>query len=420
MRKAWELGRALGRDIRGNVAIIFGMVALPLLIATGMAIDYGQAVQNNSGLQHVADAAALAAASMKHGTDKERIQRGKDVAVANLEALGMANSANIDIRILDDKIVAEAKGEVKTSLLKLIGHKGIKMGAIAEVPLAGIGNAEVVLVLDYSGSMNSRGKYQAMRNAAIDLVNTLTQDGDVTDRVKFGLVPFSHHVYATLPGEYVAGATPGSSWTNCTFDRKYPYNVTDAAPDRGDPDTLWGISRANGYSRRQAGYGPCANYPRRGLKVQPLTYDSGAVISQLRAMRPYSLTHIALGLEFGWALISPSAPFTEGVAYGDEETKKFIVLLTDGAQTQPAWGDGNRRSVPNGEENLEEMCRNIKAKEVTLITIAFDLRDSRTESRLRNCASEPAYFFDANTNSDLASAFETIAGALVETVYLQK
>ena len=128
----------------------------------------------------------------------------------------------------------------------------------------------------------------------------------------------------------------------------------------------------------------------------------------------------ALGLEFGWAVISPSAPFTEGVPYNDDETKKFIVLLTDGAQTQPAWGNRNRRNVPNGETNLEEMCANIKDKGVTLITIAFDLRDTRTENRLRNCASGSENFFDANSNSDLASAFDRIADTLVETVYLQK
>lgn len=407
------------RDVRGNVAIIFGFVALPLLIATGMAIDYGQAVQNSSGLQNVADAAALAAASMKHGTDDERIAHGEEVAAANLEALGLGNSASVKIKILKDKIVAEAKGEVPTSMLKLVGHSGIKLEAIAEVPLGGMGSAEVVLVLDYSGSMNGRGKFQAMRDAAIDLVNKLTQNGEVTDKVKFGLVPFSHHVYATLPGDYVAGATPGQDWTNCTFDRKYPHNVTDTEPRRSDTDTLWGISRQNGYGRR-AGYGACNNYPRRNLVVQPLTYSSGDVINQLQAMRPYSLTHIALGLEFGWAVISPSPPFTEGVAYNHDETKKFIVLLTDGAQTQPAWGNSNSRSVPNGEENLEEMCANIKAKGVTLITIAFDLRDTDTENRLSNCASGSENFFDANSNSDLASAFDDIANALVETVYLQR
>ncbi len=419
MQKVWNWGASFARDMRGNVAIMFGLVALPLFIALGMAIDYGRAVQSNAGLQQAADAAALAAASLKHGTDAERIKHGKEVAAANLEALGLGNSANVDIRILDDKIVAEAKGKVSSALLQLIGHKGIKMGSIAEVPLGAIGSAEVALVLDYSGSMNGRGKYQAMRDAAIDLVNKLTKDGEVTDKVKFGLVPFSHHVYATLPGEYVAGATPGRDWTNCTYDRKYPYNVRDDVPTRADVDTLWGMSRSNGYGRG-AGYGSCGNYPRRSLKVQPLTYDSSAVKSQLRAMRPYSLTHIALGLEFGWALISPTPPFTEGVAYGDEETRKFIVLLTDGAQTQKAWGSGNRRSVPIGEENLEEMCTNIKDKEVTLITIAFDLRDTDTENRLRNCASGSEYFFDANSNSDLASAFDRIADTLVETVYLQK
>ena len=76
--------------------------------------------------------------------------------------------------------------------------------------------------------------------------------------------------------------------------------------------------------------------------------------------------------------------------------------------------------MPDGEENLEEMCTNVKNEGVTLITIAFDLNSRATEERLKNCASGADYFFDAEDNSDLVAAFDNIANSLVKTVYLQK
>ena len=35
------------------------------------------------------------------------------------------------------------------------------------------------------------------------------------------------------------------------------------------------------------------------------------------------------------------------------ETQKFMVVLTDGAQTEPAFGPGSTRTVAQGEANLE-------------------------------------------------------------------
>jgi Mg-chelatase subunit ChlD len=276
--------------------------------------------------------------------------------------------------------------------------------------------AEVALVLDYSGSMNGKGKYQAMRDAAIGMIDTLTEEGKKTDHVKFGLVPFSHHVYLSLPGEYVINETPGTTWTNCTQDRKYPYNVQDTAPDPANADTLWGMEAGGG----GGAYEPCGPYVTNNLVVAPLTNDATAVKTQLANMTPHNLTHIALGTEFGWALLSPDAPFTEGADYEDENTEKYLVMLTDGVQTEKAWGAGKTHTVPNGETNLEEMCTNIKAEGITIITIAFDLNDTWTEDRLKNCASSPDDFHIADNNDQLAQVFENIAGKLRKMVRISK
>jgi hypothetical protein len=66
------------------------------------------------------------------------------------------------------------------------------------------------------------------------------------------------------------------------------------------------------------------------------------------------------------------------VSYDDEETQKFMVVLTDGAQTEPAFGPGGARTVSQGESNLEAFCTNAKTARITMITIAYDLGDNAT------------------------------------------
>jgi Flp pilus assembly protein TadG len=53
-------GRLL-RDARGNVAMMFGLLVVPLVFTVGMGIDYGAASRLSSKLHAAADAASLAA-----------------------------------------------------------------------------------------------------------------------------------------------------------------------------------------------------------------------------------------------------------------------------------------------------------------------------------------------------------------------
>ncbi|MDE2228686.1 MAG: hypothetical protein KGL11_06560 [Alphaproteobacteria bacterium] len=53
----------LARDTRGNVALLLGLILIPLAVAIGAGVDYGRAVEIRSTLQSAVDAAALAGAS---------------------------------------------------------------------------------------------------------------------------------------------------------------------------------------------------------------------------------------------------------------------------------------------------------------------------------------------------------------------
>ena len=146
----------------------------------------------------------------------------------------------------------------------------------------------------------------------------------------------------------------------------------------------------------------CGPYRQNGLVVRPLSSDHAAVKRQIQAMRPYMYTHIALGFEFGWHVLSSNAPFGEGVPEGDKSTMKVLVLLTDGQQTVEGFGAGGSETQANGERNLEQLCRNAKAAGITVATVALEISDEPTVARLRDCSSDPdKLFFDATTGADL-------------------
>jgi Flp pilus assembly protein TadG len=55
--------RVFARDRRGSVALMFGLMLVPLILTVGIGVDYGQALNFKSSLQSAVDAAALAGAS---------------------------------------------------------------------------------------------------------------------------------------------------------------------------------------------------------------------------------------------------------------------------------------------------------------------------------------------------------------------
>lgn len=417
LRKKLSSGfRRIGACQKGTTATIFAIAAVPFIAGAGAAIDFAHfgAVKNH--MQAALDAGALAAAAPDLATDAERIAAGEAAYGANmLEGAGANLVQSASFKIEDGKVVADASVNVPMNFMGLVGVTEMAAEAIAEVGIAQEKKAEIALVLDYSASMKDPisgvVKYEAMRQAATSLVSDLSTAAP--DKVKFGLVPFSHQVYTTLPGSYVLGG--GGSWTGCTQDRKYPANTTAATPTSSS-STKWNQPQAPVH----AAWG-CSGYTANNLRIVPLTDSFSSITNQLAVMTPYAWTHIALGVEFGYHLLSPNAPYTQGVAFSDEETEKFMVVLTDGMQTEPAFGPGGIRTVAQGEANLETLCSNAKADGITIITMAFDLDDTTTRQRLQDCASDPVkYFFVADDTADLAGAFEAVKAAVVAEVYLSK
>lgn len=411
-----EAIKRLGNDQKGAIALMTAVAALPMLMVAGTAVDYIKASNYKSRLQSALDAGALAAATSTSMSDAERVEIANAVFARNW-AEGTADNLTAMPKFAINKngVVASASVGVPTSFLRIAGIKNVDVGADVDITIPEMKNAEIALVLDYSESMTETSggkvKYIAMREAATKLMEDLKTAAK--DRVKVGLVPFSHQVRVTLPKEFVKGESGPGNWTGCTQDRLYPYNLSDETPDEDDDDTKWNQSVL-------MDYGDCSGYAPRNLRVYALDDNLDTVSTRLNAMRPYKYTHISLGVEFGWHVLSPNAPFKDAAAYDDEKTQKYMVVLTDGLQTERAFGNG-ARTVRWGERNLETLCGKVKKEGIKVITIAFDLEDDATRNRLRNCATDPdENFFIAEDSADVARAFEDITKQISAQVYVSR
>ncbi len=521
-------------DRRGNVIILFGLTIIPIMGFIGGAIDFNRAYGVRTSLQASLDAAVLAAGTVGDYTDAERIEIGQKAFAANALAKKLGRVGEPTIKFGSDGLIKGAvSANMDTYVLGVMGIDHLDVGVESVARLPNKVKAEIALVLDYSGSMNRNGKYQAMRGAAIDLLNIMMEQSDET---KFGLVPFSEYIYTDMQTDYIRGVHPdkyGNVVTACLNSRRHPYATKESTPFTAIQDSKWSapgmpkewtepgaltgnesvneevqectdlaasetakctatedavvdqckieevveedqcdllpkaqqnackdaaedkadlcldqasiaknscnanvakLQNADQCLKETAGNGvqseksqsdfanvspQCADYRDRSVQIQPLTTDKTLLVGQLNVMTPIKMTNIALALEHGWHMVSPNEPFVEGVSYGTKDMLKAIVLLSDGTQTVGGYGPGNSFNNAQADQNTRDLCDGIKAKGIILMTVAFDLANNGTAYQLLSkCASGSEYFFDAQTNAELAAAFKNIATKLQKNLAL--
>ena len=263
-------------------------------------------------------------------------------------------------------------------------------------------------------------QYEAMRDAAISLINTVTDNGN-SPNVKIGLVPFARYVHGTLDGSYVLGGTAGVPWTNCTTGRKWPWVWKDDTPTAAEAskwgrlgnDSLGDIEGDPDY------YEDCQEMADENLTIRPLSIDHAGTIAQLNAMSPWSGTNVAVGVEYGYHVLSPNLPWDEGVAYNDGDWRKIMILLTDGRHNKSGFGPGGIYTEDQGYENVDLICDRMKQDGIMVITIAYDLDDDEGKDQMQRCASSSQYYLEGDEDN-IASVFEGVGNLLAETIFLSK
>ncbi len=188
-------------DVRGNVAMMFGITLLPIMLAVGVAIDYGQGAAVQQKLAGTVDSIALAAAR-SHDDDQLRQTIGQKFLDANMDMYGPGVVIQSLIVEFDDEtktVTVRVVAEVPTHLMSIAGIDSQIISSESTVSYEGHVSEPVslALVLDVSGSMGWNNKIGTLRTAATHLLDKLrTADPDAI-YVRTGLVTYSNRIRHT-------------------------------------------------------------------------------------------------------------------------------------------------------------------------------------------------------------------------------
>ncbi|MFK7840516.1 MAG: pilus assembly protein TadG-related protein [Bdellovibrionales bacterium] len=470
------------KSTKAAIGILFAVMAPVVIGSAGVAIDYSQAYLVKQRLSQAIDAAALAATASSNDPDviEAKVKKFFDVNYPP-EKLG----ATIDPTVYVDGNVVRVVGNASytTLFIRIFNIDSIAVQADTEVQRE-VKGIEVVLVLDNTGSMATNNNIGKLRTAACEFVEILygTYDGEGTedcldrygdyvtasnDFVKVGIVPYATSVNV---GPYGLGFDDGgvayddqflSNPLDLTFSNDVNTDICVLEQDDGtdvlDHAGPWSMFRwcrdtqtdaaecnfynnyvcSGGYNQsgssclgwqyqvgaRTVYRGP--NYTCPSASVLPMTEDMTDLKGRIGEMQANGWTFGNIGMVWGLRLLSPTAPFTEGVEWDNTAWRKVIVMMTDGdnVRSSPygAFGRNGEHSVSSAavlDDRLEDICENMDNMEngPSVYTITFEASeggiDSDTETLYRNCAVNGGRHEHVNTSDELQDVFRDIAQEL--------
>jgi Flp pilus assembly protein TadG len=426
---------------KGNAAVFFGLSLLPMMGLAGAAVDYSMASSNRASMQKALDSTALALAKLMPLTQTQLDTQGWQIFQASLGKVSIElQPGDLQITTPDTgKLVVAVSGQYQTHITGVIGVNSFPIGARAEVTW-GIKKLEVALALDNTGSMLSYNKMVELKKAAHNLLNTLEKAAKNPGDVKVSIIPFhvqakpgTAHISAswlrwdiwesengscnksgynsensctnqkvcTKPqytsrsncedngGSWVTATwTPAdrSTWTGCVEDRDQSNDVSDATPS----------GNSTRFPAIQCGWGLA--------EILPLTYTWTSLHTRIDEMVSSGNTNVTIGLAWAWHSLTQSEPMTQAAAPAPD-LSKFIILLTDGDNTQNRWS-GSQSSI---DARTALACVNAKAAGFRIYTIRVI---NGNADLLRNCASDPSMYFDVQSAGDLDAVFNAIGSQL--------
>ena len=496
MRAIGGLTRRFLRETRAGVALPFALTAVPLTFMSVAAVDFHRASMVKTGLQDALDAATLAVGRSTLTLPDDIQALGSTTLAANLRAYPDTHLDSASFVLNGNTVDASAHVSVTPLVADAFGGGLLHIDGSSEVVRA-VNKLEVVMVLDNTGSMagSKLSTLKTAAKTFIDTLSAAAARSPDPNAVKIGLVPFSMTVnvgsqYSNASWMDNTGASPindqifsthvsrftlfqqmAVTWRGCVESRQAPYDVQDTAPSADTPATLftpffapdepdgtgwynnylndgvtaaWNVRQANvtkynTHTFAHTGTNASTGYqlgPNAGCSLQPLvrlSTDWANLKSSIDGMNAVGDTNIPMGMMWGWHVLSPNAPFADGVAYGTARTTKIMVLMTDGQNQNTSnnnanasfySGDGyiwqNRLGIASGTNAQRQaaldgretaVCTNMKAQGIVVYTVRVDVNDTNY-TVLKGCASSPDKFYDVQDSTQLTAVFNAIAGAI--------
>jgi len=481
------------RDQRGNLAMIFALSLLPLTAAAGAAIDLNRAFIVQQRLERALDAAGLAVGATPAATTAEMQAMAQSFFDANYNDKEIGVPGSLLVTPGDGSVTLSATAELPTTVMKAVGFDKLTVGSEIRVvreskalevamvldntgsmawngKIGALRTASEDLVSILFGDQETP---ELLRMSLVPFVTAVNikSDGfdmnwmDVGGNSKYHGENFKSKFGPTNHFDLFNGIQ-NTEWKGCVEMRPEPYDTLDTAPTSANPDTLfvpyfwpdepdneddahndYADDRISGSKKkRQRNGGKYIGYnvsvdetpsstrgPNKSCArpLVPLTNSKSTLVNEVRAMEPWynSGTNIAEGLAWGWRVLSPGAPFTEGRSFTDPDVQKALILLTDGNNeivsqdtfnksdytsfgyiaTKRLGTDSIGTARSKVDDKVAQMCGRIKAEGVRIYTITFQLNSPSLQEVFRECATEPELYFDSPSNSQLRETFQAIA-----------
>ena len=384
---------------RGNVAMMFGLALVPILLGAGAAIDMVRLHNASTTLQAAVDGAALAGATSKQLNNKIALSSIVETYLKSNKAFnGFEDGTKVTqgVDAATGSFIVTVSGKMKTSFMKLTGIPTLDINATSAVGLE-IQEMEVALVLDNTGSM-AGSKLASLKTAAKQLITILESQKGAYSDLRYGLVPFSKYVdvgVENVAAPWIIGPSKKATWNGCVGSQTPPN------------DKKAGVAKEK-FKAIDGGVCP--------TEITPLTSDIPRIFADIDAMIATGNTYIAAGVLWGWNVLDPAEPFTEAKTIAEMNAvngRKIMVIMTDGSNTaSPLYPSHDGNDSKLADANFSEVCTNAKAQQIEIYTVLFQEPSPVIKDLMRACASAPEKFFEATSNAALVDAFTGIGREL--------
>ena len=356
------------RDTSGVMAVHILIFFFLMILVGGIAVDMMRFETKRVSVQNTMDRATLAAASLKQTLNPTSVVHDW------FEKSGLSEELDtVDVQQAMNSRTVTAKATVNSPnhFMSMMDVPYLEALNVSQAEQR-VTNVEIALVLDVSGSMyNTISRINNLKSAAKDFVDTVLEN-DTENKISITSVPYNGQVNLgptliskfnvngghAFPTSQPNGATGKSYCLNLPTNTYSSTTISRTTPVKQSPfGQAWATNMSTSTSyvaivepqwdTTRKLYTNLWCSPVAGNYVRMHNNNKTTLKSQIDGLVPVGATSIDLGMKWGTYLLDPtSRGITESMVtsgdipayfstrpadYGDKETLKVIVLMTDGA-----------------------------------------------------------------------------------------
>jgi Flp pilus assembly protein TadG len=468
--RVW-LGR-FSRKEDGAISIFACFLILMMLMVCGIAVDLMQNEMMRTRVQNTLDRAILAASDLDQPLPADEVvddyfaKAGMSDFLEDVEITPGAYLPTTNFRIVQ----AEARTQTPSIYMRMTGVSSLPVYASGTAEET-IEKTEISLVLDISGSMRNNSKMTNLRKAAKEFVAAVL-DGNAALTTSVNIIPYAGQVN---PGPVVFDRAQGSRFATYIENEEgeqvlYGYTYEDedgnsvAVPYNSIAHCLeLPASDFDNIDLPSGGYDQIPYFmnwpiaadvmdwgwcPQDNSSIQYAQNNILKLQKFIDDIRMHDGTGTHYGMKYAVALLNSTSNATfralntagkqvpdqfidRPAPFNDPDTRKFIVLMTDGQITDQFRPDdpndpdndsvvlksrtGDRIKYSTRNTNVQSFyksCNKAKANGITVWTIAFEA-PSNAITEMRNCATSTNFFYKVE-GVDISKAFKSIARQINE------